>query len=451
MKTRIQLIVLLLATCLSGNLYAQNARQFYKTGLTFVEAGNHKDAIDQFTKALAIDPEYAQAYVERARSYEAIGELQHTADDLKRALTFEQKEPELYFDAARVNFELANYQDALELVNKSIALSKKSEPGFRLLARIQMALEDFSNSLVSINKALELKDNAENNFYRGQLSEKMKNYNQAETDYKNALSRNNKYVEAYLAQAALRLQLNKPQESMESCNAVLNLDANNKEALLIRSRVYAMLTEYPKAIDDLSKILFNNPDDKEMYLVRGTYYQEFTQHQNAINDFSRALMIDKNLSEAVYKRAYSYEQVGDFKSAIKDYESLTHLSADDLVAQKHLNQAKKRLFELNRESQPPKISLVEPPVFADSTLKIAKNKKSLAIRGKIIDASEIGQVLVNKVPVAFFKSGEQYEFAADVDVVVTDFITVQVKDIYDNQKNNTYTITRTEIDPPGIA
>ncbi|MBN1143082.1 MAG: tetratricopeptide repeat protein [Bacteroidales bacterium] len=451
MKTSILLAVIILAACLSNSLNAQNARQFYKTGLTFVEAGNHKDAIDQFTKALAIDPEYAQAYVERARSYEAIGELQHTADDLKRALTFELKEPELYFDAARVNFALANYKDALELANKSIALNKKSEPAFRLLARIQMALEDFSNSLVSINKALELKDNAENNFYRGQLSEKMKNYNQAETDYKNALSRNNKYVEAYLAQAALRLQLNKPQDAMESCNAVLDLEPNNKDALLIRSRVYAKLTEYPKAIDDLSKILFNNPDDKEMYLIRGTYYQEFTQHQNAINDFSRALMIDKKLSEAVYKRAYSYEQVGDFKSAIKDYESLTQLSADDLVAQKHLNQAKKRLFELNRESQPPKISLVEPTVFADSTLKIAKNKKSLAIRGKINDASEIGQVLVNKTPVTFFKSGEQYEFAADVDITVTDFVTLQVKDIYDNQKNNTYTITRTEIDPPGIA
>ncbi len=451
MKTSIRLAVFILAVCLSGSLHAQNARQFFKTGLTFVEAGNHKDAIDQFTKALAIDPEYAQAYVERARSYEAVGELQHTADDLKRALTFEEKEPELFFDAARVNYELANFQDALELVNKSIALDKKLEPAFRLLARIQMALEDFSNSLVSINKALELKDNAENNFYRGQLSEKMKNYNQAETDYKNALSRNNKYVEAYLAQASLRLQLNKIQEAMESCNAVLNLEPNNKDALLIRSRVYAKLTEYPKAIDDLSKILFNNPDDKEMYLVRGTYYQEFTQHQNAINDFSRALMIDKNLSESIYKRAFSYEQVGDFKSAIKDYESLTRLSADDLVAQKHLNQAKRRLFELNRESQPPKIALVEPNVFADSTLKIAKNKKTLAIRGKINDASEIGQVMVNKIPVTFFKSGEQYEFAADVDIMVTDFVTIQVKDIYDNQKNNTYNITRTEIDPPGIA
>src|SRR5512133_612873 len=167
--------------------------------------------------------------------------------------------------------------------------------------------------------------------------------------------------------------VNKPQEAMENCNSVLAKEPNLKEALLIRSRIYAKLTEYPKAIDDLSKILYNNPNDKEMYVVRGTCYQEFTQHQQAINDFSKALLIDPKYSEAIYKRAYSYEQVGDFKSAIKDYESLTALSSDDLVAQMHLNKAKARLFELNRENQAPRVSLIEPAVFGDSTLKIARN------------------------------------------------------------------------------
>ena len=451
MKTSIRIAIILLIVSLTGKIYAQNARQFYKTGLTFVEAGNNMDAIDQFTKALNLDPKYAQAYVERARSYEAVGDFQKTADDLKRALTFEQKEPELFYDAARVNLILGNYNDALELINISTALDKKSELAFRLLARIQMSVEDYSNSLISINKALTLKDNAENNFYRGQLSEKMKNFNQAEIDYNTAIAKNTQYSEAYLAMSALRLQLNKPEAAMESCNALLKLEPNNKHALLIRSRIYARLTEYPKAIDDMSKILYNNPDDKEMYLARGNYYQEFTQHQNAINDFSKALLIDSKLSEAIYKRAYSYEQVGDFKSAIKDYGMLTALSSDDLVAQQHLNQARNRLYELNRESQAPKIVLMEPWVYGDSTLKIAKNKNTLSLRGKISDESEIGQVTINKKPVTFFRIGENYEFTAEIDITTTDFITVETRDVYENTKINTYAISRTEIDPPGIA
>jgi tetratricopeptide (TPR) repeat protein len=451
MKTPYRILLLLLMACLPLTAFTQNAKNFYKTGLTFVEAGNHKDAIDQFTKALDIDPEFVQAYVERARSYEATGDLQHAADDLKRALVFEQKEAELYYDAARVNYGLGNYMEAQVLITQSTELNRKSETSWRLLARIQLAREDYTNALVSINKALELKDNAENYFCRGQVSEKMKNYNQAESDFNKALAKNTRYTEAYLALAALKLQLNKPEAAMETCNSLLALEPGNKDALLIRSRIYAKLTEYPKAIDDLSKILYSNPDDKDMYLLRGTYYQEFTQHQNAINDFSRALLIDPKFAEASYKRAYSYEQVGDFKSAIHDYEMLAALSANDLVAQQHLLDAKKRLFELNRESTPPRINLMDPKVFSDSVLKVAKNKNTLALRGKIADASEIREVTINKKPATFFKSGDGYEFSADVDLSATDFVTVSAKDVYDNTASGLYAVERTEIDPPVVS
>ena len=451
MRNSSRFLVFLAFMCLSINTFAQNAKQFYKTGMTFVESGNHKDAIDQFTKALDMDPEFVQAYVERARSYEASGDLQLAADDLKRALVFEQKEAELFYDAARVNFDLGRYTDAQLLVTQSTALDKKSESAFRLLARIQMALEDYSNALVSINKALELKDNPENNFYRGQVSEKMKNYNQAEIDYNKALAKNDKYTEAYLAQAGLRLQQGKTADALESCNTLLAIEPNNSSALLIRSRTFAKQTEYPKAIDDISKILSGNPEDKEMYLVRGNYYQEFTQHQHAINDYSKALLIDPKYSEAIYRRAYSYEQVGDFKSAIRDYGILTALSSDDLVAQQHLNEAKKRLFELNRESAPPRIFLLEPQVYSDSTLKIARNMNMASFRGRLTDASEIGSVMINKRPANIFKSGDNYEFTADVDVSATDFITVSATDVYENTRTSQFLIQRTEIDPPAIS
>lgn len=451
MKLKFYFLALLLGLCTSNIALSQNARQFYKTGLTFSENGNHKDAIDQFTKAINIDPEYAQAYVERARSYEASGDLQSAADDLKRALTFEQKQSELYFEAAQLNFKLNHLPYALELVNSNLLLDKKSAAGYRLLSRIQMAMDDYSNALVAINKSLSLQDNAENYYYRGQLSMKMKNYNQAESDFKAAISRDAKYTDAFLSLAALQLFINKPEEAMQNCNAVIDSDPNNQDALLTRSRIYVKLTEYPKAIDDLSKIIYTNPENKEMYLIRGTYYQEFTQHQQAINDFSKALLIDAKYSEAVYKRAYSYEQIGDFKSAIRDYELLTTISSDDLMAQSNLNKAKARLFELNRESQPPRIDLVDPVVYGDSSVKVARNKKLLTLRGKITDASEIDQVFINKKPATFFKNADFYEFTIETDITLSDMITIWAKDVYDNSKTTTFGISRTEIDAPNIA
>jgi tetratricopeptide (TPR) repeat protein len=448
MKPLMKIFIGLLFSAVPLVGFSQNAKQYFKAGESFVEAGNQKDAIAQFTKAIELNPDYLQAYISRAEAYKAINELQKAADDYKRALVFESSEIELYYSASEVNYLLKNYPEALDLINKGITLNPKHEEAYRLLSQIQTATEDYSNALASIDKALKLKDNPENNYTHGQISEKMKNYNQAEIDYDKAIAKNKLYLEAFLAQANLKLLLNKLDKAMENCNAAFKIDPNSREAYLTRSRIYVKQTEYTKAIDDVSKLLTSSPNDKELFLIRGTYYQEFTQHQNAINDFTKAILIDPKYSEAIFKRAFSYEQVGDFKSAIKDYGTLAALSVYDVAAKQHLDEAKKRLFELNRESNAPKILVTDPKVYGDTMLKIAKNSRQIYIKGKLLDESDIASVKVNDSAAALFKNGDNYEFLATINVADSNKLTIVATDVYDNSKKNSFKIERTEIDPP---
>jgi tetratricopeptide (TPR) repeat protein len=430
---------------------AQNAKQFYKTGLTFIEAKNYNDAIDQFSKAVQVDPDYVEAYIERARAYQIVNETGKAAEDYERALVFEKKKEKLYLEASAVNFQLSQYDKALEMVKEAIDLNSKSDEAYRLQCQIQVGKENYSEALISINKALLLKDNAENNYYHGVVSDSMKNYNQAELDYEKAIAKDRKYIQAYLSLASLRLQLNKLNKAIEHCNAVLNMDPKNKDAFLIRSKVYVKMIEYPKAIDDISKVVFNSPDDPGVYILRGTYYQDFTQYQNAINDFTKAIMLDPKNSEAYYKRAFSYEQIGDYKAAIKDYSALAVLSEYDMYARKHLDDAKKRLYELNRETNRPKIILLDPVASEEYAVKLAKNKFKMAVRGKIYDESELISLKINDVDINFIKNNDVYEFLTEVDVTGLDIFSVIAEDTYNNIQQVTYTIERTEINPPKIA
>ena len=64
-----------------------------------------------------------------------------------------------------------------------------------------------------------------------------------------------------------------------------------KEAYLLRSKIYQHLKHPLQAIEDLSIILRVDPTDKQALLARATLYQESLQGDSARNDFEHACML----------------------------------------------------------------------------------------------------------------------------------------------------------------
>jgi tetratricopeptide (TPR) repeat protein len=50
---------------------SDEAIAYYTSGLTLASQGMHRDAIDQFKKAIAADPNFAEAYLGLSKSYYA--------------------------------------------------------------------------------------------------------------------------------------------------------------------------------------------------------------------------------------------------------------------------------------------------------------------------------------------------------------------------------------------
>ncbi len=430
---------------------AQNARQSFRKGEELSEAGKYKDAIDQYTKSINTDPEFTKSFLFRARAYESLNDLRNAANDLNRALILDTKKKEIYYDAARLNFLLNDFQLALEMITKCLALNPDYELACRLQCRIFLALEDPTNALSAINKAISVKEDAENFFYRGKVNESLQNFTQAESDYAKSINKNDRLTDAYLALAALQLKLDKTQPALQNCNAVIAYEPANRQAFLIRGRIYATMKDFPKAIDDVSSILARNPDDRELYFIRGNYYLDFTQYQNAISDYTHALILDASYPEALYKRAYSYEQTGDLKSAIKDYEKLTRLSSTDEKAQNLLSDVRKRLFELNRETDPPVIWLTDPVIQPDSTIDVATNRNFLLIHGRIREESELNYVRINNQPANFTRNGNVYEFDARINISMVEYLTITAMDVYTNTAIARCILYRTETNSPVIT
>lgn len=431
--------------------FVECSPKLYTTGKDFVASGNYDDAIEQFTKLIDENPEYTEAYVARADAYEKAGKKAEAASDYKRATAFEDKDESIYYNAGRLYYELEDYKEAIPMLAKVTALDKKHINAYKYKMESHIALEQYDKALKESNSLIELNETASNYARRGFIQDKLDNYNLAETDYRNAIQKAPNVLEYHVALADVLFKAKKYDQSLVSCNQALNIDSKSKEALWIRSKIYKEKIDYPNAINDLSKMIIFSPDDIEAFFARGIYYQEFNQHQSAINDFSKVVSMDPKYALAYFHRAKSNEEITQYAKAIEDYKKYAELSKDNAEAKERLKIVSERLYELNRESNKPSITFIEPMEREGNSINVVEDATEVTLKGKIADQSDIKYAKIDGADVTFNQEGDPSEFTITLDVEGKESISIAVADIYNNVLATTYNLRRTEINLPEIS
>ena len=447
---KIFLLVTVILSLAVFSVNGQNAKQFLKAGDEFLETKLYDDAIDQYTKALQISSDLTKAYTQRASVYESQKKYKEAAQDYERALVFVKKEPELFLKTAEVHFKLGEDSIALERVKSAMDLKSGYLEAIQLKIHILIDLKRYGEAGFECKNALKIKETAENYYWSGVVNDLTGLTVEAEKSFLKAVSKNDKYKEAYVKLADLRRRMKKYPESLANVNEALKLDAKFAEAYQVRSQLLADQMKFPEAISDMSTLILMDPENADYFYKRGCMYQNFAQHPTAIYDFNKVISLDPKISMAYYKRAYSYEQMQNFTDAIKDYEMLASLSKYDVKAQEYLAEAQKRLYELNREANKPVVSIVNPLEKPEKILDIAKGIAMLSITGKITDQSKLKSVVVNNFTIPFELKNGAYEFLASVNITSTDKVVIQVTDVYENIENAVYQIRQTEVDGPVV-
>jgi tetratricopeptide (TPR) repeat protein len=441
--------VLLILVFAYGYANSQNGKKSFKAGEEFVENQRYDDAIVQFTAAITAEPSNSDYYIARGKAYLAVDKLTDAKADFEKAVVFTPKNTTALISLGAACNRMNNFEEALRHLNRASAIDKRNGDIYPEKVITLIGLERFDQALKVSDTAVIIKDTPLNYYYRGIIYTRLNNDIFARRELEKAISKDKKYVEPRLALADLLLRTNDPGGAMEQCNEILKNDDKNTAAYLMRSRVYKKNLDFPSAINDLSKNILIEPENPEFYLFRGQTYQEFQQHTNAINDFSKYITLNQSNPDAFFARAKSYEEIMNFEKAMEDYNKITVLSEFDVRARKMLKEAQDRLYELNRESIAPEISLVSPlPV--QEALEIRGDNNSLLISGKLKDKSKIKSLTINNEAVSTVEKGGEFEFLAKVSVEGIDKLTFTATDDYNNVKTITYPLVRTEIIPPKV-
>lgn len=415
---KVKTIIFLIVISINQNLFAQSAGKLYKEGKRAISYGKTDEAIDLFTKAIAVDPGDKDIYLARAEQYEKKKEIEKAIADYNKALSIKESQ-EIYIHTVDLNISLNKYNDAVALLNKVFARDKWYEDGLVRKAWCMIKLKDFK-------EAEHAGDNGIQNYsynhlfyyYRAIARDSLKNYADACLDYakaikmigemkQNSVKPQPQYKPYYVNYALALHNMKAYEDAIKNYTIASTLDPadtvepKNYRIYYMRSFPYFMQFDYNNVFIDLNKSIGMNQNDKETIFQRGIVNHKTSQFRNAINDFTKHLALDDKSAEGYYQRGLCYLELGSYKEAIADFKKALSLEKNNTVYAAQLTDAEQKRYNANRESDAPDIRIEYPFIDGNGFINVFENQLSLVIKGLVKDKSQIEYIKVNDQPVEY--------------------------------------------------
>lgn len=444
---------MIISLLLMGNSYlllAQSARSYFKAGEEFHRSMDYRDAIAQYTKAIELDPEFDEAYINRARAFSQTGDHASAAVDFDRALAFNEKDHELYYLSAREWYLQGNSRVSLAKLNQAIDRKRNFLEAYQLRADVYMELRQYEKALQDYQRSLKINEDDEGYYHLGSAYENLGMLKEAEEAYQQSIDENNRIPETHLALARLQYQRKKYDEALGSVRQMLTLEPGNLDGILLQSKLQAAQGDYPEAIETLSVASAESPMESSIYLHRGDVYRMMNQLNNAIIDYTRAIDLDPMNAALYYKRGGAYEEIRQYDKALDDYDRLLEMSGKDATAEALYEEASRHLFELSREENKPRVVLKDPLPGEGNRISVPREVEVIDVAGLVEDESKIKSLQVNGQMVPVEHTADGRSFHTSVNLLHAEIITIQVTDVYNNSETAIYPVRRTEVTPPGV-
>jgi tetratricopeptide (TPR) repeat protein len=304
----------------------KHAQAYYKRGL---ETSSYRKAVNDFTQVIKLEPDFADAYHERAKTYVLMNEHSKALADFNELVRL--KPNDANSDYARADFygKTGEQDKVIQDFTKAIKLEPNVAEAYYNYANF--CLSHAENSETSEKeeakkKAVELSSEAVRlypndpkvYYYRAVILDKVDGYrnrDKAMEDLTRAIELDPAYAEAYYKRARILERDGRcgygEENTRTGCHNmmiaeyshVIKLDPDFTEAYLSRAKIYRILgrnaANYEKAVKDYTQAIRIEPNNAKHYLSRASAYywsavnedgklENILDRENEINDIITA-------------------------------------------------------------------------------------------------------------------------------------------------------------------
>ena len=258
------------------------------------------EAVADYDKAIALQPDYAAAYINRGIANHELGRPDEALADYDEAIALRPDYAAAYRNRGVAKLRLERQEQAEADFDKAIALQPDDAAAYfsrgfakRGLGRREEAVADYDKAI-----ALQPDDAAAYN-NRGFANHELGRHDEALADYDKAIALQPDDAAAYFNRGVTKRGLGCREEAVADFDKAIALQPDLVNAHVGRGVAKLGLGRREEAVADYDKAIALQPDYAEAYFNRGVAIHELGRPDEALADFAKAIELDPGFESLV--------------------------------------------------------------------------------------------------------------------------------------------------------
>jgi tetratricopeptide (TPR) repeat protein len=299
---------------------AGEAKTASERGWALLRQSSFSEALENFEKAILLEPGLPTAYLGRGYCRVMLGE--HEADASKTIARTPPK-PTNADEYSALGDELLGVREpdgALISYTRAIELEAGHTDARLRRAMLYLVREEIQLAENDLTEVINAKGERPEAYHlRAFCRSRLHQYAEAVDDFNEVLRRNPQNALALQQRADARMMLGDATAAESDYARAIELEPASVDVHLARARALSSLADYDRALESLAKAIELNPQDPAPYTTRGIQYELLGRFEDARADYERALELGDESAEAYRNRGDANKARGELEEAIDDY------------------------------------------------------------------------------------------------------------------------------------
>ena len=264
-------------------------RKYLESGIRYETEGKNQEAIIQFSNALKVDHNYADAHYELAKTYIRMGTTIGGYQELLRTVDLSPNNLKARIDLGSILLAGGLPDKAQEQANAVLAIDSHDPDAYGLMAGIAARRGDRAEALKNIQQALTLDPNRGS--FHTQLamiegSDPQGGAAQAESELRRSVALDSSDPTSYMMLASVLEKKGDKAGAIEQYNSAIKTAPANLQARAGLAGLYLRTNDKDKAVQTLRQTAEDLPDDAEGATMLENYYLHTNQPEAALSSYA---------------------------------------------------------------------------------------------------------------------------------------------------------------------